>query len=469
VSAPLLLLLLAAAADPCAPVERTGGGPGDPEAYLAIGAEELAAGSLHTAAFAFREALRRSPDDPRAVAGLSLACGRTTPEALIAQATHLVEASDCRGALAMIAAARALRPDPASSLLEAVCHVRVGADERAEPLLREALADEEAAAAARLLLGLVARRSSDDRAAREWLREAAASADPRVASAARRLLPAAGPDERILVSLYSGATWDSNALLAPDGVALPEGRPDGAGAGAVTLVARPFGRSGPFVRAGVDHRRHARFSPYDILGWSAAGGWTVQRRRDSVLLEYAHRSLAMGGAPYLDGDAVSARGDREVGPVWLTGRYDWRQDRYAPEYARRFSGDRHALDLRVVLAGPRRWVSAGYRGERALAGGALSYVEHGPAVQVGVMGSRGGRLWLEGVFSSRSYDERDPDLDRRLTQDGFEARDGAEVVLWGGLAAHASGGAALVTANAGQLSHRKLTASLGVSWGTAWP
>jgi hypothetical protein len=466
----LALVLAAAAADPCAPIAPGEEAIGDPGVLLSVGLEELAAGARDTAALAFREALRRAPSDARAASGLELACGRTSPDALLAEAVRSVEAGACGRAIDLLTVARAAHREPASALLEAVCHVRAGADGRAEPLLREALADARTGAAARLLLGVLARRSSDERAARAWLLEAAASGDPRVGAAARQMLPSARRDGRIVASLYSGAAWDSNALLAPEDVPTPEGRSDWAGAATAAILVRPFGRSGPFARGALDERRHLRFQPYDSAGWTAAGGWALRRPRGGASVEYAHQRLELGDAPYLAADVVTAAADRALGPVWLGGRYAWRRDRYEPDYAGDFSDDRHAGELRVAWGGPRGWGTAGYRGARVVAGTRrLSYVEHGPAAQVGVLSRRGDRLWVEGALLARIHDALDPDLGVRLTRLALEGGAGAEVVLAGGLSAHAFAGGALVDANADGLSYRKLAVSLGLSWEVSWP
>src|SRR5512141_840912 len=93
-------MLLAAAPDPCAPVEATpAADPATAAVYRAVGDAERAAGSTDAATAAYRAAVANDPADAGARQALAALCDERRADPLEA-GIRLMKAGDRRGAIA---------------------------------------------------------------------------------------------------------------------------------------------------------------------------------------------------------------------------------------------------------------------------------------------------------------------------------------------------------------------------------
>lgn len=469
---PVLALVLAVVGpDPCAPPP-----PGIPdaraaEAYAEVAREDALAGRREQAAAAFREALRRAPGNVRARAGFAAACRSPASIAAVQRGVALLEAGSLHDAVGAFEEARGEGAYPIAALAQAVCHLRLADDERARAPLEEALADAATEGAARLLVAVLERRASHHAEARDALEAAARSRDPRVSGAAARLLEESGTGAPVALALYAGSTWDSNERLAPEGAEIPGGPGDAAGVLHVIGQVAPFGANGPFARGAADYRRQARFGAHDGAGWSAAAGWRYRDPRTALSGEYRRHSRWMGEAPYLASDALLVRADVALHrAVALSGGAAWESTRYAPDYSSSFSGNRYAGEVGATLAGRAGWLSLKYVGTILRADDlALSYVEHAPRIEAGLLPMRGLRVWTECVLAARRYADVDDALGVRRDQLALGGSIGAAVALPGGLSVNVRAGWRSVSANVVGLSYEKWVTSGGVAWERSWP
>src|SRR5438105_2657442 len=152
----MLLALLLAAADPCAPPEPAAQSDAETaRAYVAVGEAERAAGADDSARAAFREALRLDPSSEAARRGLDATC----PDALFEEGRRLLDTGDARAAAEALTRLRAVAPSPAAALLEGIARYQLGEDARAR--FEEAEQDPALASAARFYLALIALREDD--------------------------------------------------------------------------------------------------------------------------------------------------------------------------------------------------------------------------------------------------------------------------------------------------------------------
>src|ERR687888_1402928 len=127
-----VLLAVAAGIDPCAPVEPAQRrDPTAAEAYLDVAEKEERDGALDTAAAAYRSAWRADPQSAKARAGLFALCRRSAGSNAFSEALRRMESGDRRGAIELFEQIRALGPDPASALLQGICHYELQEDEEA--------------------------------------------------------------------------------------------------------------------------------------------------------------------------------------------------------------------------------------------------------------------------------------------------------------------------------------------------
>jgi tetratricopeptide (TPR) repeat protein len=407
-------LAAAAAPDPCGPVEPASSpDPGIAAVYRAVGDAERAAGSLEAAAAAYRAALSRDGGDALARAGLDATCARRQEQGF-AEGLRLMKAGDRRAAIDAFERARNGRDATSAALLEGICLYELGEDAAAAPLLRAAEADAAHEEQAGFFLGLIALRAGRSADAQDLL--AMSAADPALATFARDLVRSARRSGRLVLSFVAESGWDSNVDLAPD-VAGPTAK-TGDALGAVTGAAdlRPFGESGPYLRAIANWREQRTYDALDMRSVGAAAGWQGGRGGRFWLAEYGYDRRDLDRAPYLSAHRLFGTARRNLGASasagvsWLT-----RFETFHPAEEADYSGTRHAAEVDVAwIPWARTTVAAGWRGGRDLARvAALSWWEQGPRLSFRFEAAPGARLGVDGLLAWRRYDELDPSIGTR--------------------------------------------------------
>lgn len=401
----LAALVLAAAPDPCAPVEPAA--TLDPSAaaeYRAVGEAERRAGNRDTAAVALQAALARDPADAGTRTALAALCREAKAGSAFDRGVRLMEAGDRRGAVAAFEEARAAGGDRSAALLEGICLYELGKDDRALPLLAEAERDPDHADAARFFRGLVALRGgrSDDAVA---LLQASA-ADRHLAPLALGLARLARRDGRLVLSVLAESGWDSNVDLTPDGA--PGAGRAGDGSAGLTALARyaPMGDTGPFVQATAHGRDQLTYNALDIAGLGAATGFQAGRGRQFLLAEYAYEYRELGGSPYLSANALLGEGRLAVGDrasaglSWLARLESFRTAADVP-----YSGLHQLGEADLTLeTGPRSLLTLAWRlGLDGARDPALSWWETGPRAALRFAASPRVRLGVEVGASVRTY------------------------------------------------------------------
>jgi hypothetical protein len=459
----LAAALFLAAVDPCAPVQP--GAAPDPEAaaaYRAIGEEELALGEREAAAAAFRAAAGADPADARAREALRLLCDARDEDPL-ARGIRLMDAGDCRGAAEAFRAARALRPSPSAALLEGICRYELGEDAAAAAALREAEAYPPHRAEASLYLGLVALRTGDRERGLALLD--AARAHPALAGPADALARAARLGGRLVLTLAADAAWDSNVNLAPTGD--PAVSPEGDAVGAVRAAAllRPWGDTGAYARgAGLLHEP-SDLRGYAVRGYDVAAGWRGGGRALDGLVEYAHGARTFGGEPYATFDRLLASASLRGRRLSLGATGFVRLESYASEWAD-FEGTVAGGELRGAWSPDRRVrVSLAYGAARDRADAeVLSYVEHGPRVDVRAAPAPGWRLGGDAALAFRTHDAFDAALGATRRDTTLDAVAWAERDIAGGLALRLSGEVRWASSNVAALEYVKVAPAIGLVW-----
>jgi hypothetical protein len=415
----------AGACEEVPPGAATAADPDTAAVYRAVGDDERAAGHADAARIAYREALRRDGADAGARAGLAALCVREAkaappparPPDDFDRGVALMERGDRAGAIAAFVAARAEGPDPAATLLEAICRYELGDSRRARPLLEEARATPKVAGTALFFLGLIAL-EEDESARAASLFTAAASADAGLAGTAAGLARLSHREGRVVVSALSEAGYDSNVELTPDGTAARGGAADGYGSAVAGLFARPSGTTGAYLRATAQYRKQLRIESYDLGQGGAALGLRAGRGGRYAAAEYAYDFLTLGGRSYLSAHRLLATGRTTRGRFSLGATYAARFESFLTAATAQYSGLHHDVETEVGWQpAAAAAVGVGYHGGRDdTRDAALSYVEQGPValLRLGLGGPA--RLVAEGRFTWRRYDAVDPDL-------GVERRD----------------------------------------------
>ncbi len=368
-----------------------------------------------------------------------------------------------RSAPSAAARADSPAPSPALALLEGICHVELGEDALAEPLLRQAETSAEQREAARLFLGILRLRSGDAAGAAA-LFDAAAGA-PGFSRTAADLGRLARRDGKLVLSLLADAAWDSNVTLAPlDGSPGP-GSDAAAGIAAAALW-RPLGPSGPYARASGSLQRQLELGDYDFTALDAAAGWQHQARSLSLAAEYDLASRTLGGEAYLTAHRLLASlvlGRRTT----LAAIYSARLEDYAGEFGD-FSGVVHRGELRMGLPlGTRARLGLSYLAARDLADADdLSYLEHGPRADLWVVAAPRLRLGLEGGATLRRHDRADPTLGVVRDDVVADALAVAELDLGAHLTARLAVQARRAYSSSSSWEYSKLVPSLSLLWVT---
>jgi hypothetical protein len=456
-----LLALAASSADPCAPLTPRAPDPAAAAHYRSIALAERDRGAPSTAAVAFRSAAERDPLDVGSRAELARLC-QESKEDPFASGVALLDAGDPRGALRAFHAARGAGPrTPALALMEGICLVELGEDDRAEPLLRLAEATPAQRDVARLFLGVVRLRAGDAPGAAALF--AAARESRGLAPAAEALGRLARRDGRLVLSLLVESGWDSNVTLAPSSdPSAAEG--DGFGGVSGAVLWRPLGPSGPFARGDAGLSRQVTQSAYDLAAFDVGGGLQLRRRSLALVGEYAFGTRTLAGAPYLSTHRLLASavlGTRTT----LATAYSARFERYAGDY-RSYSGVLHRAGARLGFPlGAAARLDLGYGGARDLADAAeLAYLEHGPGVELRVALRPRLRLALDASVAFRRYDEADPALGTTRADTVAQAVAAAELDLGKHLVGRLSVRGEVARSNVDAFSYGKVVPVLGILW-----
>ena len=380
----------------------------DPEAanaYLEVGDAELSAGSPATALIAYREALRQRPGDARTLSAYLAACVQASPEAALGLGREKMEAGDREAAIELFERLRQGRTDRAAALLEGICQFERGDDEAARPLLLEARAAPELAARASYFLGLVGLRNGlAAEAATDF--ELAAAGPGSLAERAAVLRTAALRSGRGVITFAVESGYDSNVNYAPDG---QPASADGGGAISLGFALRPFGLSGPYLRANGYYRAQLQARDRNYGDFGGQLGYRLGRTETYAFADYGFDASLLGGAPYQIAHALRAGGRWHHDRLALSLVYGAFFGTYqAP--AANFSGTLQTVDPEVTYSfhlGSS--VYLGYHGGRdAAAKGFTNSWEHGPRAGVRFFLLPTLRVTGSASLLWRSFDEVDP-------------------------------------------------------------
>ena len=424
--APAMLLILAAA-DPCAVEPGPTGDRREAEIYLQVGRMEQARGNPAAAAEAYRAALARNPGLAEARQGLKDTCSSATDP--MEAGLRELHAERPEAALAYFQEARRRSPNPTADLLAGICFYQLGQERSAEPLLESARQTQELADSASLFLGLIALHAGDAARAERLLDQAART--PALEDRARELVRAAQREGRLVVSALGQLVYDTNAALRPDGA--PAGVPGADGSAALNLLAlvRPFGSSGPYARVEALLSKQFTLSQYDLLGAAAALGGRLSARTWSANAEYGYAYEALGGAGFLAVHHLLASGVVRTGPLVLGAAYALNFESYQPLELSDQSGIRHALELDVSWP-----VSRALRMTVGWLGGLdsarvdpLSYLENGPVAEIDVLLGSAVQLGVRGSMLWRNYRAEDPSYGYTRADTRYDVVGWAELAL----------------------------------------
>lgn len=463
--APLVVALLSAVTDPCAPVQPAPSpDPAAAAAYRKVARAERAAGSRETATAAYRAALAHDPSDSASRAALGELCreggGGTDP---FAEGLRLMEQGKLRGAVAAFQRARARRQDPSADLLEGICHYRLGEYDEATPLLRSAQALPAHADAARFYLGLVAmQRGAGSEAASYFDSVVGTTAFGPAAADLARL---ASREGRLVLSFLGETNWDSNVTLRPDGAPATGDASDGGYAAMANVLYRPLGPSGLFVRGSGMLHQELSLDAYNLGGLDGAVGWELGHRGHMLVVEYDYGYRTLGGRSYLNAQRLSASGWMVVGDVALAASYFVRLDSYASVWSA-FSGVLQRGEVKASRAfTPKLRLGIAYGLARDSTDSAVqTWFEHGPRAQAVVTISRRTRLLAEAGVTFRTYDVYDPTLSATRSDTYLDANVAGEYDLGRNWTARLSLIGRRASSNVSDFTYSKIVPTLGLAY-----
>ncbi len=458
--APLLALALAAV-DPCAPVQPVPPDPVTAQAYREVADAELAAGSRDSAAAAYRDALARDPSDEASRAALQRLCAAHGPDPF-QDGLRRMDAEDLPGAARAFEAAFAADGNASAALLGGIARYELGDDEAAERLLRAAERDPAHREEARFYLGLLALREGDGARASSLLEGAATN--PALASPALDLARLARRDGRLIFSLVAESGWDSNVNLGPGGPEGPAAQSDGTAALSASILWRPSGARGPYLRAAGLLHNLAQLDAYDLGGVEAAAGWQLRAGRHGAAAEYEYAHRTLGGDDYLGAHRLLASGWLRRGRAVAAGSYAVRFESFAGGWSP-FSGVLHRAEARATLdATSRLRLGLAYAGGRDDAReSVLSYWEHGPRAEVRLLLGRA-RLGVDLGLTLRAYDVFDEALGARRRDTYLDGAAFVEVDLADRWTARAGIIGRNARSNVDALAYDKLAPSVAIGY-----
>jgi tetratricopeptide (TPR) repeat protein len=438
----LLVAALLGQAGLCGPVVPDAvADPAGAEAYREVAETEQAAGERETALVAWREVLRRMPEDPRA-----------------------------REALATLCAAAPAEDSAATALLQGLAHFERGEASAATAAFRTALAAPELVDTASFFLGLLALEEGQGPRAGAFFDAAARSPDAGLARRAEALRWVARREGRLALRVRLGGEYDSNVDLVPDGTRRQGGSADGVGSAQAGLSWRPQGTRGPFAHLTGHVRRHQRWGPFDLAGARGTLGWAHEHSALRLSAEYGFEGLVLGATPYLLVHRAGLAAQAPRGPVVLEATLGLHRKDFLETAFAGYSGWGQSARLEAAWRPVEPLtLSAGWQ-EELLAAHAprLGFLEHGPRVSGSLSLSPRVRLLGEVGGSWRRHGAYDAVLEVRREDTALDV----DAVLEWDMAAHWSLQATLgwrrAASNVPELSHERLVGGLSLVWARGW-
>lgn len=458
-----LLLALAVSQAPCQPVEPAPvPDPATAATYRRVGDAELAAGARDTAAAAYRKAAALDPGDEASRRALRDLCLTSRPAAPddFRQGLELMDRNDLRAAAEAFRRARAGAPDGPAALLEGVCLYRLGDDAAARLALDDASRDPSVQDSARFYLGLIALRHGDSATAAP-LFESLTSSYGTVAADMALLARRTGI---LTVSALALTGWNSNVTLAPNGFATT-GASDGFASFAASALWRPTGESGPYARVAGTWQQQFTLTAFDMGTASGALGWQLGHADRALVAEYAYTFSSLGGAPYLSANRLLGSGWLTWGSFQLSATWLGRFENYLSVYEP-FSGFLQWAEVKGSWwFGPFARLGASYRlGTDSTSTSYLSWLEHGPHVELQWQLLRSLRLGVEATLGFRTYGAVAPGPGVVRVDTSLSGAAGLEYDLGAHWALQATLTAWQSWSNLPQFTWLQVVPSVGVAW-----
>jgi tetratricopeptide (TPR) repeat protein len=437
----LLLAALLAQAGLCGPVVPDA--VADPEgarAYREVAEAEEASGARETALVAWREVLRRDPDDARARQALATLCA-APPE-----------------------------DTAAAALLDGLARFERGERPTATAAFRTALAAPELVDTASYFLGLLALEEGRGPEAAAFFDAAARSPDAALARRAEVLRQVARREGRLALQVRLGGEYDSNVDLVPDETRRRGGSADGVGTALAELRWRPLGARGLFAHLSGHVRRHQQWGQFDLAGASGALGWAHPSAALRLSAEYTFEGLVLGSAPYLWTHRAQVAAQVPWGPLVLEAGVGLRRKDFADSAYAGYSGWHQAAWLEALWQPLEALtLSAGWREELLAAREPhLGYLEHGPRVQGSLSLSPRLRLLGEVGRTWRRHRARDAVLEVRREDGALDVDAGLEWDVGAHWSLQATLGWRRASSNVPELSHARWVGGLGLVWARGW-
>lgn len=376
-------------------------------AYLEVADGELAAGSPETAAIAYAKAFRLAPDNSRARDGFLAACAQASPDAWLKEGRRLMDRGDRDAAIAVFERLRKGSRNPGAALLEGICRYEQGDDGAARPLLDEAATERRLAARASYFLGLVELREGAGSAATVRFDQAASAGDGFLAERAEVLRGAALRTGRVVLRLFAESGYDSNVNFDPD---VRPATADAAGGGGFSLLVRPWGLSGPYLRGTGAYLGHPQAHIGDSGALGAQAGWRFGRGDTYLFAEYGFDASRLGGVPYVYTHAGRLGARWQIQRIGLSAVYLARLASYQPAWATPWSGSLQSFEPEIAIRSSLASTFAvGYRVARDSADQSFAAsFEHGPRAWFRLVIAPTLRASAEGSFLWRSFDAAAP-------------------------------------------------------------
>lgn len=400
-----LALAAAAATGPSCNLPEPAAAP-DAEAsqtYLEVADSELAAGSAETAAIAYAKAFRLAPGNSRAREGFLAACAQASPGAWLREGRRLMDRGDRDAAIAVFERLRKGSRNPEAALLEGICRYEQGDDGAARALLDEAAAQPRLKARASYFLGLIDLRDGAGPAATARFDQAASDGDGFLAERAQLLRGAALRTGRVVLRLFAESGYDSNVNFDPD---VRPATADAAGGGGFSLLVRPWGLSGPYLRGTGAYLGHPQAHTGDGGALGAQAGWRIGRGDRYLFAEYGFDASRLGGVPYAYTHSGRVGGRWQIQRIGLSAVYLARLASYQPAWAMPWSGSLQSFEPEIAIRSSLASTFAlGYRVSRDSAdqGFAASF-EHGPRAWFRIVVTPTLRASAEATYLWRSFD-----------------------------------------------------------------
>lgn len=379
----MIVVLAAALADLCGPVQADTPDPADAASYARVADRAAASGDARVAAIAYREALAHDPSNAHA-----------------------------RAALAALCRADRARSDDGSALVAAIAEFRAGELDAARAALRAIAANGGASAAgAHFFLGLIALQVHDGSGAIGELE--LAREDPAYAALAGPLLRLAHRDGALAARLLVAPEYDTNPELLPD--TPPAGATTGPRQGDADLLAvgSVTARPARWLVLGdtLAYRDQLQLDALDFVGETAQAGVLLDRGASHVEVRYDLDYDLLDRQPYLVAHRGTALLRHELGPYALVASYALRRRDYLMDSVAAFTGWVHEAEAGVTLhVTPACDLDARLRVSRELTADAeFSNLAAGGLLAVRARLGEGFRLAASAAGWYATYDAPEPD------------------------------------------------------------